>query len=164
MIQPHDRFRKTAKGIEEIETRKYKLPTRVRSVLILVFSSKAAAELQEQAAVIGAPGDFLETLVNGGFIEPVGGASPEPGAVAAAPVTEADMTPADRFIAAHRMMEQTVTEAGGLRSYMFQLKLSKCGTGTELKNLLPEYEKFMVKHLGEGPSQVYLKELNRILR
>ncbi|MGH3848478.1 MAG: hypothetical protein ACRDRT_02040 [Pseudonocardiaceae bacterium] len=162
MIQPDQHFRKTAKGIEEIDTRKHKLPTRLRSLLILIFSSKSAAELQEQAAAIGAQADFLQTLIDGGFIEPVGGVTAE--VSAPPPSAEQEMTPADRFIAGQRLMEQTVTEAGGLRSYMFQLKLSKCGTCTELKNLLPEYEKFMVKLLGQGPTQVYLKELNGILR
>jgi hypothetical protein len=67
MIPDNARFSKTAKGIEEVEKRTYRLPTRLRSSLILVFSSRTAAELRENGAAMGSPPEFLDLLLEGGL-------------------------------------------------------------------------------------------------
>ena len=72
-------------------------------------------------------------------------------------------TAAARFLASHRFIDQTVVEAGGLKSYLFQLKFQRCGNVAEIKALLPEYEKFMFKQLGEASAKVYVNELKRLL-
>ena len=64
-------YRKTAKGLAEIETRANKLPVRLRSVLIMVDGRLQERELHR---VIGDALDtLLQELLSGGFIEPVGG-------------------------------------------------------------------------------------------
>ena len=64
-------YRKTAKGLAEIETRANKLPVRLRSVLIMVDGRLQERELHR---VIGdALDSLLQELLSGGFIEPVGG-------------------------------------------------------------------------------------------
>jgi hypothetical protein len=173
LINPDNRFRKTAKGVEEIGTRQHKLAPRLRSVLVLVFSSRHTADLRDQARAIGAPEGCLEQLVEGGFIEPASGEEESPtsaqSTASAMPPTAmaasdiANIGVADRFIAAHRFMDTTVTDAGGLKSYFFQLKLSRCGNMDDLINILPEYEKFMTKQVGEVGAKVYVAELKTLL-
>jgi hypothetical protein len=158
LISPGSLFRKTPKGAEEIETRRHKLAPRLRSVLLLVTDARTAAELRGMAKAIGSPDDFLEQLVGGGFIEATPGEAALPAASA-----PSGRTPAERFIAAHRFMDSSVVTAGGLRSYLFQLKLSKCGSMEELHAILPDYGKFMATHLGEAGAQLYLYELKSML-
>ena len=82
-------YRKTAKGVAEIETRAHRLPPRMRSALILVDGKRSDAELatmiQQQAT------ETLHALAGQGFIEvftvAAGPAAPAP--VAAAPLRPA---------------------------------------------------------------------------
>jgi hypothetical protein len=75
-------FRKTAKGVHEIETREYRLPPRVRNALILVDGKRDVAALQ---TLIPQQVDAtLELLFEQAFIEVVGES------VAAAPARPAD--------------------------------------------------------------------------
>ena len=69
-------FRKTAKGVHEIETREYRLPLRVRNVLILVDGRRDAAMLR--GLVPQQVDDMLNMLVDQGFIEAAGQAAPMP--------------------------------------------------------------------------------------
>jgi len=75
-------FRKTAKGVHEIETREYRLPPRVRNALILVDGKRDVVALQ---TLIPQQVDAtLELLFEQAFIEVVGES------VAAAPARPAD--------------------------------------------------------------------------
>ncbi len=60
-------------------------------------------------------------------------------------------------------MDSSVTNAGGLKSYLFQLKLSKCGTMDDLRAILPDYEKFMAKQVGDAGAQVFVAEMKSLL-
>ena len=159
-MSPGSLFRKTPKGTEEIELRKHKLSPRLRSVLLFVTGTKTAAELAEMAKAIGSPDDTLEQLATGGFIEAVSEAGGVPAAPGKAP---GGQTPAERFIAAHRFMDTSVMNAGGLKSYLFQLKLSKCGTMDELRAILPAYEKFMAKQVGDAGARVFVAEMKLLI-
>jgi hypothetical protein len=77
-------YRKTAKGIEEIQTRQWRLSPRARSALIMVDGQR-----QDEDLVKMLPGQALDTLqelLAGGFIEvAMRTAAPAVPAVAAAP-------------------------------------------------------------------------------
>jgi hypothetical protein len=62
-------YRKTESGVAEVAERKLKLSPRVRTMLILVDGTLEESALQERAAQIGAPEDFLRQLVEAGLIE-----------------------------------------------------------------------------------------------
>lgn len=60
-------YRKTQKGVAEIETRANRLPPRLRTGLIMVDGRRTDTELY---ALIGSSGDeVLTTLLNDGYIE-----------------------------------------------------------------------------------------------
>ena len=60
-------YRKTAKGIAEIETRAHRLVPRLRSALILVDGRKTDAELTQM--ILNDPAGTLASLLADGFIE-----------------------------------------------------------------------------------------------
>lgn len=74
---------KTAKGLEEIETRKHKLDQRTRALLIVVNGKATAAELLKKFEQMGDVTPMLEQLLARGFIAEGAGAAA--GAPAAAP-------------------------------------------------------------------------------
>lgn len=61
-------YRKTAKGVAEIETRAHRLPPRLRGALIVVDGKRPDTEL---AALMPQATDSLAQLLQGGFIEVV---------------------------------------------------------------------------------------------
>ena len=63
-------FRKTAKGVAEIETRAHRLPPRMRSTLILVDGKRDADDMR--ALVTQQADESLAALLEQGFIEAVG--------------------------------------------------------------------------------------------
>lgn len=73
-------YRKTPKGVAEIETRAHGLAPRIRSTLILVNGKRDADDV---AALVAQPADdTLRQLASSGFIEAVGETirQPEPAA------------------------------------------------------------------------------------
>ncbi len=90
-------LRKTAKGQTEIETRVDRLPPRLRTALILVDGRR-----DNRALAALCPGDAeqtLATLLEGGYVEPVGGTPampvPVPAAAAAPAAPASPVAPAD---------------------------------------------------------------------
>jgi hypothetical protein len=81
-------YRKTAKGVAEIETRAYRLSPRLRTALIMVDGKKSDAEL---AAMLGPAAEALVALAQEGFIEAAAQvlAAPPPSAAPARPVPPA---------------------------------------------------------------------------
>ncbi len=69
-------FRKTAQGITEIETRKYRLVPRMRSLLILVDGKRDSADLAQ--LITQQAEETLQALADQGFIEAVGETLPVP--------------------------------------------------------------------------------------
>lgn len=110
-------YRKTAKGLAEIDTRVHRLPPRMRSALILADGRRSLTEL---AALIGdsAPA-LLDQLLAGGFIEPVTAASSATSpAAAAAPQARASAAAAPEpaaVAAGHASTLSGTDEADALR-------------------------------------------------
>ena len=68
-MAPETVLSKTAKGKEEIDTRKYKLDQRHRMLLITVNGKLSAGELVAQFARSGDVGPMLDQLLREGFIQ-----------------------------------------------------------------------------------------------
>ncbi len=64
-------FDKTDKGREEIITRKYRLASRLRSLLVLIDGKKTTQDLLQKVAGLGLDMQSLADLVDGEFIESV---------------------------------------------------------------------------------------------
>jgi pyruvate/2-oxoglutarate dehydrogenase complex dihydrolipoamide acyltransferase (E2) component len=138
-MNPQARFVKTEKGQEEIRNRTYRLPPRLRSLLVLVDGAKPVAELVQAAAGFGGGPGFLEALIKEGFIEealngkhaaamrpapqPAAAPAPRPAPTAATPVAAPGPRPApaaapadeaDRVYAAKAAMRRYIKVAAGM--------------------------------------------------
>ncbi len=71
-------FRKTAKGVAEIETRAHRLPPRLRSALIVVDGRRSDGDLH--ALVLVQPVETFAALAQQGFIERIESAPTAPAA------------------------------------------------------------------------------------
>lgn len=63
---------KTAKGQEELATRAFKLPSRVRNLLVMVDGVSSGEKIVETTAGLGNSAEFFSLLVKGGFIAAAG--------------------------------------------------------------------------------------------
>jgi LPS export ABC transporter permease LptG len=115
-----DIYRKSAKGLAEIGDRKLKLPPRLRTMLILVDGERPEFMLKEDAERMGAPADALAQLLAAGLIERVSGV--QPGAPAAAAPRADEFA---RFREAKNLMNTTIVDALGIKSFFFTMKLER---------------------------------------
>jgi hypothetical protein len=141
---------KTTAGGDELRSRARTLPQRLRTMLIMVDGTRSVSQLQQAAARLGAPDDFLASLESQGLVERVGPTKPAvaPRTPVAAPLAVA-VTDGERFNAAKKFMNDTMVDAVGLRAFFFTLKLEKCFTLADLQSLLPDYAKAIAKASGE---------------
>ena len=67
-------YRKTEKGISEIETRANRLVPRLRSALIMIDGRRHGDELRK--LILGQPDETLAVLLDQGYIELIADAAP----------------------------------------------------------------------------------------
>jgi hypothetical protein len=131
---------KTAKGLEELETRKYRLEQRKRAVLIAVTGKARAAELRQKFAAIGDISPLLEQLLADGFVAAAGAAAPAAAAPAAAK---------DDFPAVRAQLVRAITDALGPGGDAIAEKLEECGSRQALKNFLDTRRAMLEVALGK---------------
>lgn len=139
-------YRKTAKGLTEIETRAHKLPPRLRSALILVDGKRSSDELSR--LVLQDPDGTLQALVDGGFIEAAAvliSAPPRPAPTAPAPTpatspaapTPAPVTAASAdFPTLRRDAVRRLTDLVGPVGEALSIRMEKTRNLDELRPLL----------------------------
>lgn len=158
------RYAKTDTGVDEISARRNKLPAKLRTMLILVDPAKSADELREQGSRIGAPADFLETLVTQGYIaavaKGVGAASRVSVDEPSVPVSSDELS---RFRNAKSFMNETVVSALGIRAFMFTLRLERCATRADLGQLVPDYERALRKATSEPEARAMADRAREML-
>lgn len=138
---------KTAKGVEEVETKKHGLLPRARTVLILVNGRKTVAELAGMAKQLGSPTTLLDEFLAQGLIE-LKMAAPSPAEAIERQMAGNERIPMDehqRFRAAHKFMMDSAVNALGIKAFFFTLKLEKCSTRKDLLALLAAYNRAIAK-------------------
>ncbi len=150
---------KTTAGADELKSRSRKLPPRLRTMLIMIDGTLSVGHLQQSAASLGVPADFLESLEQQGFVAfvPSSAAAPAVAARAAAPEV-------DRFRLAQRFMNDTAVDALGFRAFFFTLKLEKCFTLADLIALMPGYSKAITKGSGDEIARVLSARAREMLQ
>jgi hypothetical protein len=165
------RYVKTEKGSTEIENRGKNLRGRMRTMLFLIDASRTADELRAQAAQIGLDANFLDVLINEGYVVPIVQKATSRVATGVAPAaastrsTVADVPVADavppvedeasRFRVAKAFINDTVVDAlHPFRAFMFTLKLERCATRADLAELLPDYAAAIGKYHDENTAKV----------
>lgn len=165
-MDSHSVVVKTAKGVEEVETKRYKLSQRARTVLILVDGSKTVGELAEMARTLGSSASLLDEFVANGLVGLRPGSQSSTlstgSAQAASPATQLDE--AGRFRAAHKFMTQSVVNTLGIRAFFFTLKLERCATRSDLLALLGDYSKAIAKGSDAIEAELLTKHARELLR
>lgn len=150
---------KTAAGVEELKSKSRKLMPRLRTMLIMIDGSLTVEQLQQAAAKLAVPADFVQSLELQGLIAVV----PSETRDTPAPVREKNLLEVDRFRAAQKFMNDSVVDALGFRAFFFTLKLEKCFTRADLLELIPDYVKAITKGGGEEVARVLQKRSRELL-
>ncbi len=142
-------YRKSEKGLAEIETRAHRLLPRMRSALILVDGKKSDDELRK--LILTAPDETLSALAEQGFIEVASKApraEPVPltalGTPAAAPAAAPSSAVASRpaplaakpFEAVRREAARALNDQLGPLAETLVIKMERSASMTELRPLL----------------------------
>jgi hypothetical protein len=162
-------YRKTAKGAQEIGTRAFGLPPRLRSTLILVDGQRSASALRQ---LVGASCDeYLRALNEQGFVEPAAQAAPvaAPRAPAAAPpapaapaapapgVPHAPAAPAVPFEMARRDAVRELVDRVGPMGESLAIRMERTRNAGELAALLDTAAQIIANVRGAGAAQAYLQ-------
>jgi hypothetical protein len=150
-------FDKTGKGREEIATRKYRLPPRLRTLLLLIDGKQTTDQLLQKIA--GLEEQSIEELLSGGFIFNVNEAAPteqsNPAQTPAPELEEASATATlllegeTKFQAIRRFYTDNIRKTLGLRGYNFQLKVDEAQSIDDLHALHDLYIAAVLKLKGE---------------
>jgi hypothetical protein len=156
-------YRKTAKGLSEIETRAYRLAPRLRSALIVVDGKRTLRELRPLILELD---ETLATLADHGFIEPVPEAAPPPPPppplppppAAPAPVRPAAAADApEDFEQTRRAAVRALNELLGPAAESLAIKMEKARYLEELTPLLAQAAQAVANMRGRGAAEAYAK-------
>ena len=160
-------YDKTAKGKEEIATRRHQLATRLRTLLVLVDGRRTEEELLRNVAGLGLGASALAELVEHGYIvlatsyaslaEP----SPAEPGPAQPPVPE----PAQiaQFQSVYDFYNKTIKNTIGLRGFTLQLKVEKASSVAELRELRQAYIEAVQKARGSETAAALARQLDHLL-
>ncbi len=181
-------YDKTAKGREEIATRKYQLAPRMRTLLVLIDGRKSEEELLRSVSGLGLTADSIAELLTQDFIvlatsysailetEPVAEApvvvtppvpaAPPPLVQAAAIRAEAEAqtpAPAQQFQSLYDFYNRTIKSNIGLRGFTLQLKVEKAASVDELRDLRRPYLEAVLKAKGSDIARNLAAQLDQLL-
>lgn len=145
-------YRKTAKGLSEIETRAHRLPPRLRSALIVVDGKRNLAELRP---LILQTDETLAALAEQGFIEAVREAAPPPPPPAPAPKAVAGN--ANDFEQTRRVAVRTLNELLGPAAESMAIKMERARNPGELTPLLVQAAQAVATMRGRGAAEAFAK-------
>ncbi len=168
-----DTFVKTASGVDEVRVRTLQLSPRLRTMLIMVDGTRTVAQLRHAQLTLNAPPDFLDSLVALGLV--ASDRAPAPALPAAAPLSLVDLeigsvptnwSPGDieKFRAALKFMNDSAVELLGLRAFFFALKIEKCFTMADLKDLIPQFKIAITKSKGPEIAGALEERVRRMIQ
>ena len=158
-------YDKTAKGKEEIATRKYQLAPRLRALLVLIDGRRAEEELLRNVAGLGLGASALAELLEHGYIVPATGyaALVEEPAPAEPPLQSAQIAQIAQFQSIYDFYNKTIKNTIGLRGITLQLKVEKASSVAELRELRHAYIEAVQKARGSETAAALARQLDQLL-
>lgn len=168
-------YDKTAKGKEEIATRKYQLAPRLRTLLVLIDGRRGEDELLRNVAGLGLGASALAELLEHGYIvlatsyvalaeEPLPAelslAEPAPAAQAQQSAQAAQIA---QFQSIYDFYNKTIKNTIGLRGFTLQLKVEKASSVAELRELRHPYIEAVQKARGSETAAALARQLDQLL-
>ena len=181
-------FDKTAKGQEEIATRKHGLPSRLRSLLVLVDGKTSVEGLIKKVIGLGLNEESIAELLEQEFIAPH-----ESSAVMTTPITKAPPAPPSpasaatqpsapleaptsapepaavlpegetQFQALYHFYTTTIKSTLGLRGFTMQMKVERCANIDDFRALRPAYVEAVQKSKGDEMARSLGARLDQLL-
>ncbi|MBI5720057.1 MAG: hypothetical protein HZC37_20475 [Burkholderiales bacterium] len=151
-------YRKTAKGLAEIETRVYKLSPRLRSVLIMIDGKRSDAELLQ---MLPQAAEVLAALVQDDFIAEfarTSAATPAP--APAEPERTVIRGPQPSFEAMRRDLLRAFNDRLGPAGEGMALRLEKARNETEFRALLPAAVQLVSTLQGRDAADAFMARIN----
>ncbi|KRG68156.1 hypothetical protein [Pseudoxanthomonas dokdonensis] len=156
-------YTKTDAGRDEIQQRSRKLPTGLRSILLMVDGQRNEAELKELASALKAPDDALEQLLAQQLIAVVDTATgPAEGPQADAEEV-ADDGEGQRRAALYNLMTDAIHAHLGLKGYFLQLKVERCTDMAALVALMPDISAALGKAKSDALAKRWLDNARSLL-
>jgi hypothetical protein len=157
---------KTDKGREEIATRKYQVPSRLRALLVLIDGKHDTEDLLKKVAGLGLNEQSVTELLDNGFIHALeigeetpstppamaGHAAPRNEGARQNPSTPVANTAAGgekQFLALYNFYTETIKSSIGLRGYGLQLKVERASSVQEFRKLREPYLEAVLKAKGK---------------
>ena len=179
-MQPGDKIQKSAAGRTALADRSADLPGPLRTLLLMVYGDKTAAEFSQRASQLPAGRDGLTRLAELGFIEVVSTGAPAPAtppspifmrvaAPLSAPIAEPSAPQATHTVdeaALQKLLYPEFVRAAsslGLRGALLVLKVERAMTAQELLSLREQVESAIAKSKGEPARQEFSQRVNFLL-
>jgi hypothetical protein len=175
-------FDKTSKGQEEIATRRHGLPSRLRSLLVLIDGKTSVESLIKKVAGLGLSEESIAELLEHEYIVPHEGAAPAhaahptapiPPAAHTAPLTapaaKAPSSPAvlpegeTQFEALYHFYTTTIKSTLGLRGFTMQMKVERCANIEDFRTLRSAYVEAVQKSKGDEMARSLGARLDQLL-
>jgi hypothetical protein len=181
-------FDKTTKGQEEIATRKHGLPSRLRSLLVLIDGKTSVEGLVKKVAGLGLNEESIAELLEQEFIAPhesmASAATPAASVVqptppipaplpaAAAPAPAAPHTESaasvlpegqTQFEALYHFYTTTIKSTLGLRGFTMQMKVERCANIDDFRALRASYVEAVQKSKGDEMARSLGARLDQLL-
>jgi hypothetical protein len=151
-------YNKTDKGREEIAARTYGLPSRTRTLLVMIDGRHPMEELLPKVTGLGLDASAVAELLAQGFIEEGAYVPPPPPSVLP---TEQEL--AAQYAQARAFYERTIEPTLGLRGQVLQAKLEAAATLEDLKAMRITFFEMVNRIRGRPVALALKKELDAIL-
>ncbi len=155
-------FRKTAKGVAEIETRAHRLTPRLRGALIVVDGKRNADDLRSLLAQQA--DESLAALLEQGFIEAAGESAPPrpPREAAAPPPKPAPAPPADGFLALRREAVRNLIDLVGPMGEALALRMERSTSADELRPMIEVAAQTIANTRGRAKATEYSERFSAL--
>lgn len=178
-------YDKADKGREEIATRKYQLPTRLRTLLVMIDGKQTVSELLKKVSALGLTEQNIHELLDLELIYKVTNLSDQPdfSFTEDKEVVDSDMTdaaseaeilvdipvPANfdddavRFQALYNFFNETIKSTLGLRGFNLQLKVERAASIQDFHELRRPYIEAIYKSKGKETAVALRNRLDQML-
>ena len=173
-------FDKTSKGQEEIATRKHGLPSRLRSLLVLVDGKTSVEALIKKVAGLGLSEDSIAELLEQEYIAPHEGGAPALAPVSKEPPPTTVIHPATapaassagpaalpqgqtQFEALYHFYTTAIKNTLGLRGFTMQMRVERCASIDDFRALRPSFFEAVQKSKGDETARSLDVRLGQLL-
>ncbi|MBC3935831.1 hypothetical protein [Undibacterium rugosum] len=171
-------YDKTDKGRQEIATRQFQLPNRLRTLLVMVDGKQSAADLLRKVQPLGLDENSVQELIDGDFISPMEIVAPVNEVAETAPNANPDISTEtsylsdssipelsgpEQFHAVYRFFNDTIKANLGFRGFALQLKVERASNLGDFEQLRIPFLEAVMKAKGRDFARNLRDQLDVLL-